>query len=334
VNDDLISIIIPIYNVKKYLARCLDSVLQQTHPNLEIILINDGSTDGSDIICEEYKQKDPRIIVVHKENGGVSSARNLGLDIASGEWIGFVDSDDYVEPDMMNLMLSAAISSKKDISICAHTKHHPNRVSEERVFKQVPLSMDKEQAIGCVMSLDFFEGYLCTKVFRRNVIFHKECAGFDVDIHFSEDTLFVISALLESNGCCYVPKPLYHHCLRPDCATLTYNKKRLTELDAWTQIAVRLDLFSHKLATIARIRHFDAATYLMYLAAKEKDFNTIKQLKKQTKSLLLYFFTHKEIKFKHKARNALIFLFPRFSAFLWSVVKRLRRDMRKVCLMS
>ncbi|HJA50079.1 MAG TPA: glycosyltransferase, partial [Candidatus Fusicatenibacter intestinipullorum] len=91
-----ISVIIPVYNVEKYLKRCLDSVINQTYKNLEIILIDDGSTDNSGKICDEYAQKDERIIVIHKENGGVSSARNKGLDICIGDYISFIDSDDWI----------------------------------------------------------------------------------------------------------------------------------------------------------------------------------------------------------------------------------------------
>ena len=98
--EPLISVIVPIYNVETYLPQCLDSIIVQTWNNLEIILINDGSTDNSGHICDAYVAKDSRIKVVHKSNGGLSAARNSGLDIANGEYIGFVDSDDWIEPTM------------------------------------------------------------------------------------------------------------------------------------------------------------------------------------------------------------------------------------------
>lgn len=95
-----ISIIVPIYNVEKYLPKCIESILSQTFTNFELILVNDGSKDRSGIICDEYASKDNRIKVIHKENGGVSSARNSGVDLASGKYIGFVDPDDYIKKDM------------------------------------------------------------------------------------------------------------------------------------------------------------------------------------------------------------------------------------------
>ena len=98
---DLITVIIPVYNVEKYLKECLESIINQTYKNLEIILIDDGSTDASGEICDEYSKRDNRIRVVHKANGGLSSARNLGLDIANGEYVTFIDSDDYIDLEFM-----------------------------------------------------------------------------------------------------------------------------------------------------------------------------------------------------------------------------------------
>ena len=105
-HNPLISVIVPVYNVAEYLSRCVDSILAQSYENLQIILVDDGSTDDSGKICEEYAKKDARIQVIHQNNGGLSSARNAGLDLASGEYIGFVDSDDWIEPEMYAEMLA------------------------------------------------------------------------------------------------------------------------------------------------------------------------------------------------------------------------------------
>lgn len=102
-NDDLISVIIPVYNVEQYLDRCVQSVLNQTYRNLEILLVDDGSPDRCPQMCDEYARQDSRVKVIHKENGGLSSARNAGLEIVTGNYIGFVDSDDYIASDMLRL---------------------------------------------------------------------------------------------------------------------------------------------------------------------------------------------------------------------------------------
>lgn len=114
---DLISVIIPVYNVEMYLEQCLDSVLSQTYHNLEVILVDDGSADTSGTICDQYKEKDARVKVIHKKNGGLSSARNAGLELAKGDWIGFVDSDDYLAPEMYEALLAIARTADADIAL-------------------------------------------------------------------------------------------------------------------------------------------------------------------------------------------------------------------------
>ena len=116
--NPLISVIVPVYKVEQYLHRCIDSILAQTYKNLEIILVDDGSPDRSGEICDEYAAKDNRIRVIHKENGGVSSARNIGLDVCTGEYIAFVDSDDYILPDMYKEMLCELLEHQVEICVC------------------------------------------------------------------------------------------------------------------------------------------------------------------------------------------------------------------------
>lgn len=115
----LITVIIPVYNVKQYLKRCLDSVIEQTYKNLEIIIVNDGSTDTSEKICAAYKSKDERIILINKDNGGLSDARNAGLNIASGDYIFFIDSDDYVSCDIVRILCRDAKENNADIAVAS-----------------------------------------------------------------------------------------------------------------------------------------------------------------------------------------------------------------------
>ena len=107
--NDLISVVIPVYNVEQYLPKCIESIMNQTYKNLEIILVNDGSTDGSQKICEEYKSIDNRIKIINKENGGLSDARNVGIDNSSGNYITFIDSDDYIDDDYVYTLYKSLI---------------------------------------------------------------------------------------------------------------------------------------------------------------------------------------------------------------------------------
>lgn len=123
----MISVIIPVYNVEPYLRKCLDSVVNQTYKELEIFIIDDGSTDGSGAICDEYVKADKRIRVFHTENRGLSCARNLGLDEVKGEWIGFVDSDDWIEPDMYEVLLTRAKETGADVVECSFIRLYPEK---------------------------------------------------------------------------------------------------------------------------------------------------------------------------------------------------------------
>ena len=116
----LLTIVVPSYNVEKYLNRCVDSVLKQTYKNLEIILVDDGSTDCSGKICDSIKEKDCRVNVIHKQNGGLSSARNAGLDVATGDFIGFIDSDDWVTEDMYEYLLGLFNKYEVEIVSCSY----------------------------------------------------------------------------------------------------------------------------------------------------------------------------------------------------------------------
>lgn len=115
-----ISIIVPIYNVELYLRKCVDSILAQTFRSFELILVNDGSPDKCGEICEYYKELDPRVVVIHKQNGGLSDARNYGIDVAEGRYIGFVDSDDWIEPDMYEALYGLITAHNADIAVCGH----------------------------------------------------------------------------------------------------------------------------------------------------------------------------------------------------------------------
>jgi len=123
----LISIIVPIYNIAEYASECIQSLINQTYKNIEIILVDDGSTDHSPVICDEFAEQDERIKVIHKRNGGLSDARNAGLDVATGEYIGFVDGDDWVDEDMYETLYHLIYEHQADISICTHYTELPNR---------------------------------------------------------------------------------------------------------------------------------------------------------------------------------------------------------------
>jgi glycosyltransferase involved in cell wall biosynthesis len=124
----MISVIIPCYNSEKYLRECVESVLRQTYADLEIILVEDGSTDATSAICDEYASRDLRVTVLHKKNGGLSDARNAGIRLSKGEYIGFVDSDDWVEPDMFEALYNGLTLNDCDMSVCGFNEVFANKI--------------------------------------------------------------------------------------------------------------------------------------------------------------------------------------------------------------
>ena len=202
-----ISIIIPVYSVEKYLSKCLDSIVAQTFTDWECILIDDGSTDASGKICDEYAQKDSRFNIVHQDNKGVSVARNTGLNIAKGEWISFIDSDDYIESQTYEELLQEI--NNNEIGIIQYgciMENESGKVIKTRLFTQKQFTIPSQ--------FDYFEPSNCYKLIRRKIINDNNIC-FREDITLSEDRLFAFECYLYSYAnnykCFYFQKSFYHY---------------------------------------------------------------------------------------------------------------------------
>lgn len=195
----LISIIIPVYNVEPYLKKCAESVLSQTYKNLEIIFIDDGATDSSGKICDGYAFSDNRVIVIHQKNAGMSVARNKGLAIAKGEYIGFVDSDDYIEPDMFQVLYDKAVETGSDIVECNFHHTYQNKEDTEVVEKYY----DKKWLI-CLG-----RGVPWNKLYRHELI-QKTEVNFPPELYY-EDMEFYIKLVPFAEKYSYVNIAPYHY---------------------------------------------------------------------------------------------------------------------------
>lgn len=164
----LISIIVPVYNVKEYVEKCLDSICGQTYNNLEIIVVDDGSTDGSGEICDKYAQLDSRIKVFHQSNAGQSAARNKALDIAQGEYLGFVDSDDWIEEDMYEFLYCLLKENHADISICSHYKDKGEKSISKYASGGV-FVFTRDEAIRALVVDKRVRNYLVDKLYKRQL---------------------------------------------------------------------------------------------------------------------------------------------------------------------
>lgn len=210
---DLISIVIPVYNVSKYLKKCLDSVVSQTYKNLEILLVDDGSSDESGIICDTYSRKDNRVIVFHNENGGVSRARNFGLNKATGRYITFIDSDDYVSCDYVECLYNGLKDNYVDMSVIA-----PINFSSEGVYTKIKI---KNQICTCNQFLKIIleekklNGVCWGKLYKLDIC---RKIKFDENMKIAEDMKFLIDYLSISNGVQILNEYKYYYYLRKGSA--------------------------------------------------------------------------------------------------------------------
>ncbi|MBR4991213.1 MAG: glycosyltransferase [Oscillospiraceae bacterium] len=216
--DILVSVIVPVYKVEAYLGRCVDSILAQTHGNLEVILVDDGSPDRCGMICDEYAEKDPRVCVIHKENGGLSSARNAGIDIAKGEYLEFVDSDDWIEPDAVESLLSAALQHQVDLVIGGRWD-----VKEKTGEKTVGLCPEKtetvpaEEAVRRIFRWENCDSAAWDKLYHRR-LFRQIRYPYGV---ICEDVPVTYLIAFDAGRVTFLSKPIYNYLHRQ--GSITYS---------------------------------------------------------------------------------------------------------------
>ena len=205
--DVKISVIVPVYNVEKELPRCIESLLTQTYSNFELLLINDGSSDGSPEIMERYAEKDPRIRTLHKKNGGVSSARNRGLEQAKGEYVCFVDADDVVASCYLEWLCRAIQESRLPLAICKQVDFEEK---ETDPFCDLPTEMPALKTHK-IENYTFWDENVCTRcvrgMMRADLV---RDIRYDEQIAIGEDALFMVQALLRTKGYVCLPLSLIH----------------------------------------------------------------------------------------------------------------------------
>ncbi len=192
--NDLISIIVPVYNIEKYIFECLDSITKQTYENIEIILVDDGSTDNSSKICDEFSKKDERMKVIHKINEGVSKARNIGINEAHGKYITFIDSDDYVDKNYVKFLYDEIISCDADVSICGTIDIDDNNVF---IKKSIPFDniLNSEEALKQLLNEKFYTSVIWSKMYKNNI---AKNVKFREDLKISEDLVYLYNVIKNS----------------------------------------------------------------------------------------------------------------------------------------
>lgn len=215
--NKLLSVIIPVYNVAPYLDDCLASVCAQTYRNIEIIVVDDGSTDGSGAICDAWREKDSRIRVIHQPNAGVSAARNAGLDVCTGQLISFVDADDWLDGQMMEKLVACLKENGADAAMCGFVDYPHGAPVEKGVFAVPPCGFT-----DTVYQMMRRSGYFTApwgKLFRRELVFRQgEPIRYDTALTFDEDEVWLLEVLRECRRTAFLPEPLYYYRAREDSA--------------------------------------------------------------------------------------------------------------------
>ena len=225
----LISVILPIYNVAQFLPRCIESVCSQTYDNLEIILVDDGSPDDCGDICDKYAEKDNRIVVVHKQNGGLSDARNKGAEIANGEYITFIDADDHVD-DMYISVLYTSLSSKDvDCVISNARDYSEDGIIVKEKNNELNYLFNTNQAIKELLLEDKFVCTCWGNLYKSSIC---KSLKFDINMKICEDFKFLLNYINKSNNILVIDKVVYNYLIRKDSAVNSnFNVSRLDEIN-------------------------------------------------------------------------------------------------------
>ena len=329
-DSPLISVIVPVYRAEKYLPRCLDSLLNQSYQNFELILVDDGSTDDSWNVMREYQQKDPRVRIFHKENGGVSSARNFGLEQAEGTYIAFVDSDDWVLPQYLEMLYKGLQEQHTNMAVCNFFEveeeneapfEKPSSLPEKFVTRRI--TVKNYNLVGPEA------GGQCWRMLVKSKIL--ENIRFDQTLQFAEDSCFFTQTFVKAGEFAHIDVPLYCYLKRKASATgQTFSMKQWDEITGWKKILAMVENQSENLQDIAKIKLLIACAHVYYRMRgstcrdREKERELIKTVRE-----------HKRCAFKipnqwhrEKGKVWIMLVCPELGNLIWCTAKKFNIKMK------
>ena len=324
-NEPLISVIVPVYNTKKYLYRCFESIKNQSYKNLEIIIINDGSSDGSNILCEKFQQQDERVKIINQENQGLSAARNAGLKICKGDFVTFIDSDDAIENNFIEYLLNLAQKNNSDIAICAHKEIKNERVVRDFGKGFSKKSYNQEECLKDMLNEAGFMvsawGKLYKKELFKNIYFPVG------KLH--EDLGTTYKLILKANKIAYGPESKYlyyqHH---NSIINSGFSRKKLDIITQTDEMCKDILQKYPKLVDVTIARQVHARFSVLRLMVNEKKLSQDMQKEKQKIKTFLknhrkYILHEKNIPKRTKiAMRSLMFGEPVFK-LSWNIYSRL-----------
>lgn len=317
------SVIVPVYNVAEYLPKCIDSILAQTNSHFEIILVDDGSVDESGKICDEYAQKDSRIKVIHKVNGGLSDARNTGIEVACGEYITFVDSDDVVNIVFLDVLYSLIKGNNANIaSVEFKSFYDDSQLDLSHCHDGKTIRMSGESAIENFLYQRQLDSSVCNKAYRRDVI---------GDLRFPVGTLYEDLALNyklfeRAKSVIHRKVPLYCYRLRNESITGNFSFRRVDVLDITDEIVAHMAKYHHRLLPAALDRKFAANMNILWLMTRSDVFDESveKRCWKNIKALRFTTLCNPKSRFKNRAGALTAMLGKRFVKFVFSHIRHSR----------
>ena len=302
----MVTVIVPIYNQKRFLNRCIDSIIEQNYKDIEILLVDDGSTDGSDEICEQYKVRDSRVKVIHKPNGGLSSARNIALEDAEGDYITFVDSDDYLANDYVEKSINLCEVNLADISIM-NMKYIPENMNEE-ISDEIETNviiLSPEQAIECSLYQILFSCCAPGKLYKKHIFEHIR---FPLG-KLSEDLAVCHNALACANKIVYSDKIGYYYRQQEKSIMHVFNPQRMDALQWALEIEEFCALNYPDILTAAKCRTFNVAVHLLLDISEktETNYKFESLLKKEIKRTRMTVLSCHKVRLREKAAALLSF---------------------------
>ena len=302
----MISVIVPIYNVEKYLARCVDSIVNQTYKNLEIILVDDGSPDRCPQMCDDYAEKDSRIKVVHKKNGGLSDARNEGMAVATGEYISFIDSDDYVSDDFFECLLDVMNKENSDIAECSVVKFYEDNRFDEFSDDLSVKTYDTQDAMSALIAENPFHQHVWNKLYKTELVKDIPYAVGKLN----EDEFWTYRVFGRANKVARINKTMYYYFQRSSSIMgVGYNIRRLDALEGKANRQKYIENNFPDLSTQAKIDLYGSCMFayqsvlkFMSGADKKKALELIRKYRK------MYNLSFDEIKLADKSARKYFYL--------------------------
>ncbi len=282
--NPLVSIIVPIYNTKSYLVKCLKSLCGQTYSNMEIICIDDGSTDGSAAILDAFALKDKRIRAIHKSNGGESSARNVGLKLVRGQYVGFMDCDDWIEPEMYEKLVDVVL--EKGVDVVASSWYKETEavcVKIENQFTVPEKPFNRSRLLQYIYHRDQYRGfaYMWNKLYRRELFYDEkgELILFDEDLALGGDVLYLARLALNAKSACYIDEAFYHYYQRSDSGFHTHDLQRRKDwIEAYRRVILWMQEYDVEDSVLIWVKRFAA-----YVSSKVAEM----ALEQKNKAILL-----------------------------------------------